>query len=518
MQLHYLPLSIAAVLVLCALYTILRAALSPLRHIPGPFLARFTRAWYFHSIWKGKHDLDISALHRAYAKPGQYFAPIIRIAPNMYSISAPEKAVYGVSSKMPKSSWYEGWQHPSPDHWTVFTDRNIQRHAESRRVYGNLYAMSSVVSYEKYVDDCTEIFESRLREIAHQGQAVDMGHWIQCWAFDVIGDITYGKRFGFLDKGEDVAYTMRGIYRRAIYSTLVGVYAWAHPYVYPIMERIPSSGPVAYKYLIGFASSVLRERKMERAAREAQGKPAAEEKGDGEAEDFIDKMLDMQRDQKKGITDYHVIALGMSNMIAGSDTTAGSFSSTLFQLTRSPRALATLRSEISRVCEETGAEDGKLSYRVSEKMPYLQACIKEGMRLFPIAGLSLFRDVGARGADLCGEHFPAGSEVGINLRIAHFNEDVWGLDAAEFRPERWLESDGERLKLMNTYFMPFGLGSRTCIGKNISLLEMSKLLPPIVMGFDLEIMHSDRWLDTKNFWFMKAMNFDVRVRARRGNI
>ena len=96
---------VAAVLALRALYTLLAVLFSSLRHVPGPFLARFTKGWYFHSIYAGKHERDLIALHRKYAKPGQHYAPVIRLAPNMYSISTPEKLVYGVQSKMPKNSW-----------------------------------------------------------------------------------------------------------------------------------------------------------------------------------------------------------------------------------------------------------------------------------------------------------------------------------------------------------------------------------------------------------------------------
>lgn len=60
----------------------------------------------------------------------------------------------------------------------------------------------------------------------------------------------------------------------------------------------------------------------------------------------------------------------------------------------------------------------------------------------------------------------------------------------------------------------FGLGSRTCIGRHISMLEMCKLVPRLVRDFDLELCDTKRW-QTKDHWFVKPENFRMRVRPRR---
>lgn len=56
--------------------------------------------------------------------------------------------------------------------------------------------MSSLVHYEAFVDDCADIFTRRLREHADGERTLNLGHWFQCYAFDVIGEITFGQRFG----------------------------------------------------------------------------------------------------------------------------------------------------------------------------------------------------------------------------------------------------------------------------------------------------------------------------------
>ncbi|KAF1972520.1 cytochrome P450 CYP5080B3 [Bimuria novae-zelandiae CBS 107.79] len=512
MHLGFIIYAALAAVVFRALYIFVSSLFSPLRSIPGPLLARFTKAWYFHSIYKAHHQDNAIALHRKYAKPGEHFAPIVRLGPNMYSIKSPDKVVYGISSKMPKNAWYEGWKHPSPERWTLFTDRNIKRHAESRRVYASLYTQTALLSYESYADECADMFALRLRELAQKGELVDMGHWFQCYAFDVISAITYGKRFGFLDEGRDLGNTIRALDRAMAYSTLVGVYSFLHPYLYPILEKFPSTGAAGRAYLMRFASSALSSRRSERANREKNGEAKAVRK-EGEPEDFVDKMLDMQ-ESKPGVTDYHVFALTMSNIVAGADTTALSLASVLYHLIRTPRALRKLREEIARHVEEGKCTPNRVSFKASQEMPYLQACIKEGLRLHPGTGLPLWRVVNDGGAEICGQYFPADSKVGVNTWVAHYDEDVWGLDATRFRPERWIETTPERLKTMEAHHIPFGTGSRTCIGRHIGHLEMSKLLPQLVHAFHFALEKPNQKWKTSNMWFVKPVDFNVRISVR----
>jgi len=80
-------------------YLFLQVLLDPLRHIPGPFLARFTRLWYFVEIYKGSFERTNIELHKKYG-------PIVRIAPKEYSIDDVEaaKIIYGHGSQFVKVS------------------------------------------------------------------------------------------------------------------------------------------------------------------------------------------------------------------------------------------------------------------------------------------------------------------------------------------------------------------------------------------------------------------------------
>lgn len=111
--------------------------------------------------------------------------------------------------------------------------------------------------------------------------------------------------------------------------------------------------------------------------------------------------------------------------------------------------------------------------------------INESLRAHPAAGLPLERIAPVGGVQLGDVFVPGGTNIGCNAWTLHLDKDLWGQDADEWRPERWLEaSEAKKAEMKNSMFA-FGAGSRTCIGKNVSYLEMYKLVPAVLRSFDV---------------------------------
>ncbi|KAF5875927.1 putative cytochrome p450 pisatin protein [Botrytis fragariae] len=485
------------------LSTVFLAIIDPLRHIPGPFLARFTRVWYCWEIYKGHFERTNKQLHTRYG-------PIVRIAPHEYSIDDVNaaKGIYSIGGgSFPKTAWYWAWQPPNLNAASLFSELDPHRHSVQRRKVANYYSMSSMVGYEGHVDNCSELLSRHFLESTISGDFVDMQHWLQCYAFDVIGEITFGQRFGLLDMGEDKDGVFKAIDNRGWYSTFIGIWSWLHAWLFPLL---PSTGGMAY--IVKFTADKIAEK--EKVLKERR---SGDRKEEG-TPDFVTRILMASEKDPEKITRRDLSTTCQSNIGAGSDTTAITLSSVLYHLLKYPHTYQNLRDEI-----ETAAKEGRISdpitFKEAQGLPYLQAVIKEGLRVHPAVGLGLQRIVPVEGTTVANQFIPGGSTVGINAYVAHQNTAVWGSDADQWRPERWLEIEEQgRGAEVEKYFFSFGMGSRTCVGKNISLLEMNKLIPQLVRRFDFELdadVERDGGIVCKNRWFVKQQNFRARVLRRR---
>jgi cytochrome P450 len=182
-------------------------------------------------------------------------------------------------------------------------------------------------------------------------------------------------------------------------------------------------------------------------------KPAVKE-GSLKTQTFLEKMILARDKDPEKVTDYHVFMMGLSNIIAGSDTTAISLSAILYNLVHNPPVLAKLRAEIDEFTQQ-GRCSERVTFKESQDMPYFQAVMKEALRMHSATGLPFWRVVPPGGAEISGHFFPEGAVVGVNAWVYHYDEAVFP-DAKRFRPERWIEAeeDPARLKVMNEVYMP----------------------------------------------------------------
>lgn len=197
-------------------------------------------------------------------------------------------------------------------------------------------------------------------------------------------------------------------------------------------------------------------------------------------------------------------------LFAGSDTTAIAFRSLFYHLMKNPGVYKTLQGEIDRAFS-SGELKSSVKFSDAIKLEFPSACIKEALRVRPGVQLSMGRIVPAQGLGLCGRFIPAGYWVGMNPAVVHFDKLVFGEDADVFRPSRWLGPDAAT---MDRHMLVFGSGSRTCIGKNISLAELHKLTPEVLRSFEVELADKSSAWETRNLWFCKQENVIVRLKKR----
>lgn len=152
------------------------------------------------------------------------------------------------------------------------------------------------------------------------------------------------------------------------------------------------------------------------------------------------------------MSDRELLSHSAGNILAAADTTAISLPSMFYYLCKNPRCYTRVVHEIDSMDPE-----GKLSeivtFAESSQMKYLQACMKEAMRLHPAVGMLLERPVPDGGATIAGKWIPEGTIVGANPWVLARDKKVYGEDTDAYRPERWLEADDKALKLMERNFL-----------------------------------------------------------------
>lgn len=147
---------------------------------------------------------------------------------------------------------------------------------------------------------------------------------------------------------------------------------------------------------------------------------------------------------------------------------------TILSLTATPSALARLLAEIRNAKDTAGSI---ISWAHTQQLPYLQAVVREGLRMWPPVGGLSYKLVPPGGDHLNGYFVPGGTNVGHNFYGVARSKSVWGEDADVFRPDRWLLPEGEELKkMMAAVDTHFGHGQFSCLGKPIALMEIHKTI------------------------------------------
>ncbi|KAK7229229.1 hypothetical protein V2G26_001399 [Clonostachys chloroleuca] len=157
-----------------------------------------------------------------------------------------------------------------------------------------------------------------------------------------------------------------------------------------------------------------------------------------------------------------------------------------------------------------------VGFQEANGLPYLKAVVQEAMRMHPSVGQVLGRIVPPAGATVGGFKIGAGAEVGMSPWVLHRDPEVFP-DPDSFKPERWILGEGvrdeEHLRQMNRSFFSFGHGTHTCTGKHISLMEVTKLIPTLLLRYDLELAEVGQTLKFNNWWF--TQHHDLRAKITR---
>jgi len=174
---------------------------------------------------------------------------------------------------------------------------------------------------------------------------------------------------------------------------------------------------------------------------------------------------------------------------AGSETTGISLEVITFHVLSNPDISRRLKEELARAVAGSQVPTDPLThYTTVQRLPYLTGVINEGLRLANSVSGRLAR-VNYRSAYTYQFHtLPPGTVISMATRGNHTSESIFP-DALAFQPERWLVQ-GEELKRMEKYFVPFGRGSRSCIGRELAMMNLYLTTAAFFHHFDATLFET----------------------------
>ncbi|KKY26578.1 putative cytochrome p450 [Diplodia seriata] len=461
-----------------------------LRHFKGPWLASissFPAAKYATSGKMWWH----------YTEVNKKYGDLARIGSNDLICSDPEVIRYMSSARSGwhRSDWYDSMS-LDPYCNNVINTKDPVAHDKMRTKLVQGYAGKENPTLEADIDKQVASLVSLIKRKyifspASNPTYIDFGKAAQYFTLDVITALGFGFPFGYLERDEDVHEYVKTT------ETVIPVLVLSC--CYPLMNKI-----LGHPWVRAITGPHTEDKvglgKLMGLAREVVG-----ERFGPEAKDKRDMLGSFVR---HGLPRREAESEVLLQLAAGSDTTATAVRATLLHLLTTPGALFKLREEI-----DAGIREGRISSPITNaearELSYLQAVIKEGLRMQPpFIGL-LAKEVPPQGEVIKGKFVPGGTKIGHSIYAAERSEEVFGKDADAFRPERWLEEpDEKKLRLMeDTQQLVFGYGRWGCLGKSIALVELNKVFVELLRMFDFALVNPGKpWkADNYNLWMINEM-------------
>lgn len=319
-------------------------------------------------------------------------------------------------------------------------------------------------------------------------------------AWDFSSAAIFSRRFGYIDKGCDFDGSIS-------MSQKVGSYFQQVAQV-PALDFFLDKNPVLRIGPPTFTN--LARVSVEGFVARLQGKDTD---FDPKTPDFLQHFIDAKA-EFPDVDDGTIIGYVMVSVIAGGDTTALVATAVLYFALRHPAVYEKLVREVR------GAQvnpDAPVPYNIARRLSYLEASIRETTRLHPVVGMQLERYVPEGGLALPdGSFVPPGTGVGLNPYIIGRNAHLWGEDVDNFRPERWLRADGEdeaafaaRWRRQAASDLNFGAGERICLGKNLGLVEVYKIVATLLNRYDMELADPGKEWVVDGGWMLRPRGLSV---------
>ncbi|KAK5081460.1 hypothetical protein LTR70_010535 [Exophiala xenobiotica] len=442
-----------------------RLILHPLAKVPGPKLAALTHLYEFYhdAIRPGKFTFQIDDFHRKYGS-------VVRINPREVHIQDPMffDQLYSTSIKLNKDWYYYRFVGTSD---ASFGTSSYSQHRQRRKALNRFFSLSAILDHEKQVRKCVLQLCARLEEHRQTNRPVVLGSVFRSLATDVISQYALPEGFNLLSE-RDLGKEYHNVNRK-----LSGVAAYNRhlPFIIPTLMVLPT-WLVKLTATPGMVQMLNFQSHNQNQARQivATGKRSDDSVLHGI---FNSDLPDSDK------TAERIFQEALTLVGAGSETTGSALEHIFYHVLANPAIKARLFADLSEA-----AQQGDLtSYETLKRIPYLDAVIKEGLRIGNEVSGRLPRYDPHNPITYKGYVFPPGTVISMSIRDMHLDPD-YHPEPLIFDPERWL--DPSMQKRSEQFFAPFGKGTRSCVGRELAMLEMMMVTAILLHHFKMDLFRT----------------------------
>lgn len=480
-----LPVVGGALLLALTIYTtfIQPLFISPLRKIPGPTFYALTKWRLALDEYWGERTRTIHALHQRYG-------PVVRIGPNEVHFNSVTalRTIYGAGSGFERTGFYRMFDAYGKQN--MFSFGPGWQHGERKKLIANAYAKGNIVR-GRVAEEIERKVGDYLRLIERSGKAGDeVFRSLHYYSLDNITNFLYGPDFGGTKamKGDQEHQAMLDdildpdrrkltwfvVHFPAVVKWLYGRTGLLESLVAPIL---PMKKPSTYTRIRAHALQSMRDY----ATAERDGNVMEATK-----DTVIHRLWAAHQDNRKGgLDDLDIASECADHFLAGIDTTSDTlmFLFWALSLPENHKFQAKLIDEARSIPEAQLNAAGNPTVDAADKLPYLDAVVKETLRLYAPLPASEPR-CSPKDTTIDDYAIPAGTTVSISPYSLHRNAAVFS-DPLAFNPERWLASDStQQLAEQRKWWWAFSSGGRMCIGSNLGTAEIVALAATVYRRYE----------------------------------
>ncbi|KAI5459468.1 cytochrome P450 [Mariannaea sp. PMI_226] len=467
-------LILAAVIISIA-HALYNVFIHPLRSFPGPFLCRATPLYRHFKFLSGVLPYSIKSWHDTYG-------PVVRVSPNELSFISPQawRDIYlpltrsdGIEEMSKYDKYYRFGGPGTPD--TIVTV-NKKEHGPFRRQLNPAFSERALRMQEPVLQQYTDLLMQKLREESDGGKhPVNLREWFNYYAFDIIGNLGLGSDFAGL---QDSKY---------------------HPWVKAVTHHVKEIAFLQVLTYLGFSkfvqmitsSSFLKGKEVyEKLTREKLESRMSQTE---EKHDLVEPLLKL----KEPLSFDKLLANVYILIIAGSESSASVMTATVSLLADSPEVLQKVTHEV----RSSFKNEDEITLVSINNLPYLFACLNETLRRFPPSPVGLPRVTPPGGGTVCGYWVPENTVVAVSQWAAYHSSENFAQPFG-YHPERFLKDARFAEDNLDAH-QPFGIGHRSCPGRNLSFAETRLALARLLYNFDIESKPScDNWVSKQKGYIL----------------